>query len=89
MTGELRQEPHPLDAISDVPSEPTPQEYIPSKTSMLREYEVNIQFMSRGCVIRVGCKSIPFESVDLAMTQLSRYVNDPYTTRKEWEKVLD
>lgn len=76
--------PHPLNAISDVP-----QEYIPSKTSMLREFEINIQFLSRGCVIRVGCKSIPFESLELAMTQLNRYVNDPYTTRKEWEKILD
>lgn len=76
--------PHPLNAISDVP-----QEYIPSKTSMLREFEINIQFLSRGCVIRVGCKSIPFESLELAMTQLNRYVNDPYATRKEWEKILD
>lgn len=76
--------PHPLNAISDVP-----QEYIPSKTSMLREFEINIQFLSRGCVIRVGCKSIPFESLELAMTQLNRYVNDPYTTRKEWDKILD
>jgi|Laugresbdmm110dd_1035094.scaffolds.fasta_scaffold135467_1 hypothetical protein len=81
------QEPHPLDAISDVPSEP--QEYIPSKSCMLKEYEITIQFMSRGCVIRIGCKSIPFESVELAMTHLTRYVNEPYTTRKEWEKVLD
>jgi hypothetical protein len=87
MTGEIQQEPHPLDAISDVPSQP--QEYIPSRVSMLKDYEIRIQFMSRGCVVYVGCKSIPFESVELAMTQLTRYVNDPYTTRKEWEKVLD
>lgn len=87
MTGEIRQEPHPLDAIFNVPSEP--KEYIPSRVSMLREFEINIQFLSRGCIVRVGCKSIPFESVELALTHLNRYVNDPYTTRKEWEKVLD
>lgn len=75
--------------MADVPSEPTPREYIASKTSMLREFEIGIQFMSRGCVIRVGCKSIPFESVELAMTHLTRYVNDPFATRKEWEKILD
>lgn len=75
--------------MEDVLSEPTPQEYIPSKSSMLKEYEITIQFMSRGCVIRIGCKSIPFESVELAMTHLTRYVNEPYTTRKEWEKILD
>jgi hypothetical protein len=87
MTGEIHQEPHPLDAISDVPSEP--QEYIPSRVSLLKDYEIRIQFMSRGCVVYVGCKSIPFESVELAITHLNRYVNDPYSTRKEWEKVLD
>ena len=84
MTGELRQEPHPLDAISDVP-----QEHIPSRVSMLKDYDVRIQFMSRGCVVYVGCKSIPFESVDLAMTHLNRYIKDPYNTRKEWDSVLD
>jgi hypothetical protein len=87
MYGEIHQEPHPLDAISDVPSEP--REHIPSKTSILRDYEINIQFLSRGCVIRVGCKSIPFESVELAMTHLNRYVNDPRAARKEWDNVLD
>lgn len=87
MTGELRQEPHPLDAISDVPSEP--QEYIPSRTSLLRDYEIKIQFMSRGCVVYVGCKSIPFESVDLAMTHLNRYIANPHASRKEWDSFLD
>lgn len=75
--------------FQDVPVEPMPQEYIPSKVSMLKEYEIRIQFMSRGCVVYIGCKSIPFESLELAMTHLTRYVNDPHATRKEWEKILD
>jgi hypothetical protein len=75
--------------MADVPSEPMPQEYIPSRASMLKEYEITVQFMSRGCVIRIGCKSIPFESVEYAMIQLKKYVNDPFATRKEWEKILD
>ena len=73
--------------MAGVPSEP--QEYIPSRVSMLKDYEIRIQFMSRGCVVYVGCKSIPFESVELAMIQLKRYANDPFATRKEWEKILD
>lgn len=73
--------------MADVPSEP--REYIPSIVSMLREFEINIQFLSRGCVVRVGCKSIPFEDLESAMKQLNKYVNDPYTTRKEWERILD
>lgn len=87
MTGELRQETHPLDAISDVPSEP--QEYIPSRTSLLRDYEIRIQFMSRGCVVYVGCKSIPFESSVDAMNAVSRYVTNPHAARKEWDSILD
>lgn len=84
MNEAILQEPRPLDAISDVP-----QEYIPSRVSLLKDYEIRIQFMSRGCVVYVGCKSIPFESVELAMTHLNKYVNYPYETRKEWENVLD
>lgn len=83
MTGEVHQEPQ----MADVPSEP--QEYIPSRTSLLRDYEIRIQFMSRGCVVYVGCKSIPFESVELAMKHLNRYVTNPHASRKEWDSFLD
>jgi hypothetical protein len=71
-----------------IAEQPTPVEYIPTKQEALRQYEINIQFLSRGCVIRVGCKSIPFESIDLAMRCLNDYIADPYKQGKEWERIL-
>ena len=67
---------------------PEPQEYIPSRTELLQRHEIVIQFMSVGCVIRIGCKSIPFESVEEAMKELNEYVNNPRKSTKKWEKVL-
>lgn len=85
MTGEVHQEPQ----MADVPSQLLPKEWVPSNQSLLREYEVRIQFLSRGCVVYVGCKSIPFESVELAMKHLNRYVTNPHASRKEWDSFLD
>lgn len=66
-----------------------PKEYIPKKQEILREYEIGIRFLSIGCVIRVGCKEIPFTSVDDAMEELSLYVKDPYVEGKKWQKIFD
>lgn len=74
--------------MADVPSEPQPQEWKPSKQEALGRYEINIQFMSRGCVIRVGCKSIPFSSTEEAITELHNYFDNPYETQEEWLKRL-
>jgi hypothetical protein len=51
-------------------------------------HEINIQFMSRGCVIRVGCKSIPFSNTEEALVELQKYFENPHETQKEWRKIL-
>ena len=71
---------------------PTPQEkeWRPSKQEALREYEINIRFLHRGCIVRVGCKEIPFEDVSNAMAQLNEYVaGDTYEVQKKWRMLLD
>lgn len=60
--------------------------YKPSRMECLRDYPINIRFLSIGCVIEVGCKSIPFSSVDEGMSELNNYIQDPYTVRQLWEK---
>lgn len=60
----------------------------PSKQEALGRYEINIQFLSRGCVIRVGCKAIPFSSTEEAIAELKRYFDNPYETQEEWNKKL-
>jgi hypothetical protein len=63
-------------------------EYKPSRQEALSRYEINIQFMSRGCVIRVGCKTIPFSSTEEAIYELQKYFDKPYDTQMEWDKKL-
>ena len=65
------------------------KEYIPNKQQILREYEINIRFLSVGCVIRVGCKEIPFTNVGEAMEELNKYVSNPYEEGKRWNKIFD
>lgn len=64
------------------------EEYKPSSQEALGRYEINIQFLSRGCIIRVGCKSIPFSSTEEAIAELKRYFDNPYETQEEWNKKL-
>ena len=68
---------------------PSPkEEYRPSNKEALREYEVRIRFLSRGCVVSVGCQEIAFESVETAMTAINAYVANPYDEQKRWRKIL-
>jgi len=68
--------------------EPT-TEYKPTNYQVLQEYEIKLQFLSRGCIIHVGCKSIAFETIESAMKELNEYVNNSYETQKKWRKILD
>jgi hypothetical protein len=65
------------------------EEYKPSNHQALQEYEIRLQFLSRGCLVNVGCKSIAFETVESAMKELNEYVNNTYETQKKWRILLD
>ena len=77
---------------NDVQSHPTKsygnqeEQYRPSRMECLRDYEIGIRFLSRGCVINVGCKQVAFSTIKEAMNAFTDYINDPYTTRQIWEK---
>jgi len=62
------------------------EKYIPSRMECLRDYEIGIRFLSRGCVINVGCKQVAFSTIKEAMNAFTDYINDPYATRQIWEK---
>ena len=65
------------------------EEYKPSKTEALKEYEIAIRFLNRGCIVTVGCKEIAFEDVNKAMSQINEYVTgDTYEVQKQWRKIL-
>lgn len=66
------------------------REYVPTQKEALREYEISIRFLSRGCIVSVGCKSIAFEDVSKAMEEINAYVcGDTYKVQKKWRKILD
>jgi hypothetical protein len=65
------------------------KEYKPRNEDILREYEVRLQFLNRGCVIHVGCKSIAFESIETAMKELNEYVSNTWEVQKKWRNLLD
>jgi hypothetical protein len=47
-------------------------------------YEIQINFLDRGCVVRVGCKSFAFDSVEKAMAELAAYTKDPIEISKKY-----
>ena len=65
---------------------PTPQEWKPTRNECLKDYRIEIEFLSIGCVIRVGCRSIAFATIKDGMKALNDYVANPYETRKIWEE---
>jgi hypothetical protein len=71
------------------PTQEKTQEYRPSNQQVLPEYEINIRFLSRGCIVQVGCKTIAFETVESAMKEINEYVNNTYEVQQKWRKLLD
>jgi hypothetical protein len=69
---------------------PETKEWRPSNQEALREFELNIRFLNRGCVVRVGCKEIAFEDVNKAMAEINEYVTgNTWEVQQKWRKLLD
>ena len=71
------------------PEECVEKVYRSSKREALKEFNISIEFLDRGCIVRVGCKSIAFEDVEEAMVALVNYTKNPWETQQEWRKILD
>ena len=65
------------------------EEYKLLNKEALMNHEIRIEFLNRGCIIRVGCKSIAFEDTERAMTALVEYTKNPWESQQEWRKILD
>ncbi len=57
-----------------------------NKQQLLSRYSIKIDFLSRGCIVNIGCKNIPFEKVEDAITEINRYVNNPEEVEKEYNE---
>ena len=62
------------------------KEWRPTRSESLRNHEVRIRFLTLGCLIEIGCKSIPFATIKEGMEALNEYVLKPYDTIQIWEK---
>lgn len=60
-----------------------------TRNQALQKWEINIRFLSVGCVISVGCKTIGFGDVDEAMRELTNYVSNPLEEREKWNKIFN
>ncbi len=87
---EQAMEPTPQGVPQCEPQVQQTKEYVPTQKEALREYEISIRFLSRGCIVSVGCKSIAFEDVSKAMEEINAYVcGDTYKVQKKWRRLLD
>lgn len=59
-----------------------------TRQQILQDYEIRIRFLSIGCVVDIGCKSIPFTNVDEAISSIKDYVTNPEKAREKWEKLF-
>lgn len=64
------------------------KQWQPSKMECLKSFNINIRFLSIGCLVEVGCMSIPFTNITDAMEALQTYVDNPYEERQRWEKLI-
>ena len=79
----------PMAAMPEPQMEKCVKEYKPSNKEALREYDIRIKFLNRGCVVSVGCKDIAFEDPKDAMEAINAYVANPWEEQKKWRKILD
>jgi hypothetical protein len=64
------------------------KEYVRPRMDYLREFEINIRFLSLGCLVRVGCKEIAFTSIDEAMKEVNAYVTNPKASTDKFNKLF-
>jgi hypothetical protein len=52
--------------------------------NQLKRWNLEITFFDRGCIVRVGCKSFAFESIEKAMAELVAYTKDPISVGEKY-----
>ena len=51
---------------------------------ILQKWDIGIQVLNRGCVVKVGCKSIAFTSIEAAYKEIGRYLENPLLVANEY-----
>jgi len=75
-----------MEEIGISQSEPMVKDYRPTDEQALRRYEINLRFLDRGMLIRVGCKEIAFSSNQEGIDALNKYIANPWDEQNKWEQ---
>lgn len=67
----------PVQEMPAIPCESNEQREQRRRLEILKNWEIAIQVLDRGCVVRVGCKSIAFTSVEAGYKEIGRYIENP------------
>lgn len=78
-----------MNEVMPEPEMEQPKEWRPSHGEVLREFEINIRFLHRGCIVSVGCKKLAFGDHIAAMEAINAYVANPWEEQQKWRKILD
>jgi hypothetical protein len=65
------------------------KEYIRPRMDYLRDYEINIRFLSLGCIVSIGCKNVAFSSIEEAMQEVNEYVANPRLLEQKYNKLFN
>lgn len=81
--------PHEMPSIHKVTDENYHEEHLKamlkeSKKGLLKKWDVHIEHLDSGCLVRIGCKKIAFSHEEEAMVQVNKWQDDPHTTLKRW-----
>lgn len=47
------------------------------RIEILKRWEIGIHVLDRGCIVKIGCKSIAFVSVEAGYKEIGRYLENP------------
>lgn len=47
------------------------------RLDILKRWEITVQPLDRGCIVRVGCKTIAFTSIEAGYKEIGRYLENP------------
>lgn len=79
--GETDQCERPLRELTEVTKvescESKEQKEQQKRIEILKNWEITIRALDRGCIVKVGCKTIAFTSLEVGYKEIGRYIENP------------
>ena len=59
-----------------------------SNKELLKGWDMSIEHLDYGVIVRIGCKKLAFSSTEEAMTEVTMWMTDPKSALNKWFKKL-